>query len=424
MLEAPGASIPQQMKSRAATKAAYRFFTDEGYQYADLIEPHWQQTRQAAGQAGGVVLLVNDLTELDYSRYEEQIRGLGPIGNNRGSGILLSTVLAILPEHRQVLGIAHQKPFFREAHPAQETRAQRSKRARESDIWKEGVASLGDCPDRVTWVHVGDRGADIGNFFSACAERKCHFLIRACQERGMKTMDGEAAYLMSYARSLPTMDEQELDLPARHGQPARTALLQMGYAPLQISPGWRNRKGDWLQVYVVRVWEVSSPLPPGLKAVEWVLLTSLPTLTAEQAWQCVQWYRLRWLVEEFHQCLKTGCQIEARRLEEASSLLRLLAMLAPQAVQLLNLKEQSRYWPDQPAALHFPADLVKLVAILSKRTDTDLTLHDFWRLVAQQGGYQGRKSDGPPGWKSLWHGWLYIQTLLRGFRLAAQGTPF
>ena len=32
----------------------------------------------------------------------------------------------------------------------------------------------------------------------------------------------------------------------------------------------------------------------------------------------------------------------------------------------------------------------------------------------------GRKGDGEPGWKTLWRGWLYVQTLLEGVHLASQ----
>jgi hypothetical protein len=42
------------------------------------------------------------------------------------------------------------------------------------------------------------------------------------------------------------------------------------------------------------------------------------------------------------------------------------------------------------------------------------------KRIAQLGGYQGRRSDGPPGWKTLWHGWLKIQTWLEGVHLAPQ----
>lgn len=40
--------------------------------------------------------------------------------------------------------------------------------------------------------------------------------------------------------------------------------------------------------------------------------------------------------------------------------------------------------------------------------------------IAQAGGFLGRKGDGEPGWKTLWKGWLYIQTLLEGIHLASQ----
>ena len=86
MMKAPNQSIPKQMESPEDTKAAYRFFSDEAVQYEDLIGPHWEQTRAAAKQ-GGVVLMVQDLTELDYTPYERSIQGLGPIGDNRGQGI-------------------------------------------------------------------------------------------------------------------------------------------------------------------------------------------------------------------------------------------------------------------------------------------------------------------------------------------------
>jgi hypothetical protein len=38
-------------------------------------------------------------------------------------------------------------------------------------------------------------------------------------------------------------------------------------------------------------------------------------------------------------------------------------------------------------------------------------------------GHQGRKGDGPPGWKTSWRGWLEIQQLLEGVHLAAHLPP-
>jgi len=414
---APGASLPQQMKSWKATKAAYRFFGDEAYQYADLFQPHWEHTRQAAGEHERV-LLVQDVTTVDYTRYQEHIHGLGLIGDNRGQGFQLTTVLAILPHPRQVLGIAHQQPFFRQPHPAGETRTQRMRRAKESDLWRQAVEAIGPAPQGVRWVHVGDRGADIYVFFDACRQQQCDFLVRSSQNRRMFTPTGEVTYLKSFATQLPSVDEQLLDLPARSGQPARQAQLRLAFSPLLLSAGWMNAGRPPLPVWVIRVWEVDPPEWVE-EPIAWFLLTSLPTESVEQAWERVGWYRCRWLVEDFHQCLKTGCQLETHRLEEVTSLLRLLALLSPMAVELLRLREQSRCEPEVPAASRLPADLLRVVAVLSERSATEMTMQEFWSSVAQQGGYLGRKRDGPPGWKSLWRGWMAIQTLLHGFRLAA-----
>lgn len=417
MRTAPGASIPQQMRSWKATKAAYRFLGDEAYQYLDLIRPHWEQTRQVARKQE-LVLMVQDLTTLDYTPYQQLIHGLGPIGDNRGQGLQMTTVLSVLPQPRQVLGIAYQQPFFREFHPHQETRTQRARRAKESDVWLQAVEAMGPSPAGVRWVHVGDRGADMYAFFDTCRQQACGFLVRICQNRRMLTLEGEVRYLKTFAAQLPAVDEQTLGLPARPGEPARQVRLRLAFSPLLLSSGWMNAKRPPVPVWVIRVWEVD---PPDWVAepIEWFLLTSVPTESIDQAWERVDWYRCRWLVEDFHQCLKTGCQIEQRRLEEANSLLRLLAILAPIAAEMLRLREQARLDPELPAAAVLPADLLLVVADLAERSPEAMTLQEFWRAVAQQGGYLGRKHDGPPGWKSLWRGWLDIQTLLRGFRLAS-----
>jgi hypothetical protein len=71
-----------------------------------------------------------------------------------------------------------------------------------------------------------------------------------------------------------------------------------------------------------------------VEALEWSLLTSVPTQSESEAWQRVQWYRQRWTVEDDHHGLKTGCRIEARQLQSSEGLRRLLGFLAPLAVRL------------------------------------------------------------------------------------------
>ena len=169
---------------------------------------------------------------------------------------------------------------------------------------------------------------------------------------------------------------------------------------------------------MLRSWE---PCPPeGVEALEWLLLSSVAVESEEQAWERVGWYRRRWIVEDYHQCLKTGCRIEARQEQTYDGLRTLLGFLAPLAVRLLQVRAAARQEPERAASEILPAEVVQVVAHLSKVAPEHLTARRCWHRIAQAGGYLGRKGDGEPGWKTLWKGWLYIQTLLEGVHLAAQ----
>ena len=100
-------------------------------------------------------------------------------------------------------------------------------------------------------------------------------------------------------------------------------------------------------MWVIRVWEEQAP--EGEEPLEWLLLTSVPTTTLEQAWERVDWYKQRWLVEDYHQCLKSGCRIEERQVQSVESLMRLLGLLSPLAVRLLQIRAAARAEPERPA---------------------------------------------------------------------------
>ncbi len=135
--------------------------------FAALIQPHLQQTREQA-LSSPVVLLVQDTTDIDLS-HRHKISGVGQIGNERGRGFFVQTVLAVRPEPREVLGCIAQEPFVRIPAPEGEQRYQRRKREeRESDVWIRQVHAIGTPESGSMWVHVGDRGADMFPFFQAC----------------------------------------------------------------------------------------------------------------------------------------------------------------------------------------------------------------------------------------------------------------
>lgn len=89
---------------------------------------------------------------------------------------------------------------------------------------------------------------------------------------------------------------------------------------------------------------------------------SLETTTCEHARPRVDWYRCRWIVEEYHQCLKTGCRIEERHVHTIERLIRLLGLLSPIAVRLLQLRDMARRTPDSAAVESLEPAAVDLIA--------------------------------------------------------------
>jgi transposase-like protein/transposase Tn5 family protein len=420
MAAKPSQSLPKQLSNPAALKGSYRVLDEEAVSFEGLMEPHFEQSREAAGSVP-LALLVQDTTELDYT-FHPAASSLGPIGDGRGRGYLLHGVLGVVPASREILGLLHQEPFLRKPAPKGEKHTERLKRERESQVWERAVGAVGPPPDGCTWVHVGDRYSDLFDFLAACGDEGCHFLVRAWQNRRIRAADETSDYLMDHVRSLPPQGRREIELPRRHGHRARTATLEIAAAPVQVLSPQRTPKRAPLTAWVLRVWEVNPPAEI-TEPVEWVLVTSVPTQTVEEQWERVAWYTCRWLIEEYHSCLKTGCGIEARQLETKDRLWRLLGLCSPMAVRILQLRQAARAEPDRPAREVLAADVIAVVALLGQVNPASMTVDQAMREIARQGGYLGRKRDGPPGWKALWHGWQHVQTLVEGVRLARLIAP-
>jgi hypothetical protein len=412
----PGGSLPAALAAPARLKAGYRLLHTEAVTVEALTAPHRAQTRQAAS-GPGVTLLIQDTTELDYTAHPS-VDDLGPIGDGRGRGYLLQSVLAVRPADGAVLGLAALTPFLRQAQADRGTRAaDRRHRARESDIWPQTVAAVGAPPPGATWVHVGDRGADVFTFFAACRAADAALLVRVAQDRCATAADGTGTHVLATARALPPAAQRSQALTARHRQPARTAHLSLAWAALTVHPPADVRGQAGLPAWVVRVWEADPP--PGVVPLDWVLVTTVPVGSVAEAWERVGWYERRWLVEEYHRCLKTGCRIEARQLQDRAALWRLLGIAAPTAVRLLHLRQAARADPDLPATAVLPAEVIAVVAAKTGQPTADMTARTCWRLIARLGGHQGRRGDGEPGWETLWKGWRVVSLLVEGLHLAA-----
>src|SRR5215831_5497544 len=93
LAENPLGSLPAHMRTWKETKALSRLLDEPDVTCAALMQPHLHQTREQA-TSSPVVLLVQDTTASDLS-HRRKISGVGQIGNERGRGFFVPTVLAV-----------------------------------------------------------------------------------------------------------------------------------------------------------------------------------------------------------------------------------------------------------------------------------------------------------------------------------------
>lgn len=425
MASQPEASLPNQMRSSAQLKAAYGLLNHPGVSLAALTAPHRAQTLQQAREAE-VVLFVEDTTELDFTHHASKT-GLGPIGDGRGRGLLLHSTLALLPTTRTLLGLAHAEVVLRQPKAAQ---PQKWGRSPEGQVWTMSALQVGRPPADVCWVHVSDSGSDIFEYMATCRQYDKHFLVRAFRDRRLawpagspEAGDPTLATVLDYAARLSPCagSEYTITVPAKKGQPERQAQIVLQWAAVTILPPMQApatiKAYGPLKVWLVRAWEIKPP--PGVEPVAWVLLSSLPVTSLADARLRVDWYTCRWFCEDYHQCLKTGCQIESTQLDDGADITRLLGFALPISVRLLQLRQTARQAPATLAVEVVEPLMVQILAYHQKMDWRTLTAQGFWQGVARLGGHQGRRSDGPPGWRTVWRGWRYLSDLADGARLFA-----
>ena len=413
----PSASLPSQIERWSDLKAAYRLFDRHEVSFEAIAKPHWELTRQ---RATGRVVIIGDTTELDFGRFRD-IEGVGPTGNGTGQGFLLHNALMVDAESEEILGVAGQTIHYRKKKrlgKRPNASKRKNKKNRESEVWGTVIDQIGRPADDVSYVHVFDRGADNFEVYCHLLQQRSDWVIRASQmcRRVLVDSSDEQMQLKKYLPQLEKMGEYTLSLRARPKQAAREATIEVRLGsikiprPQHVSPWVRNLNQLPIAVNVIEVVEVNAP--KGIKPIRWILFTSLPVRTFAEAWLVISYYELRWLVEEYHKALKTGCSTESRQLKTAGRLEALVGLTSVVAIRLLQLKSLARTKPDVPAQRVVPDVWLKTLKLARKNLNRvhDLTVGQFYREVAKLGGFLGRKGDGEPGWITIWRGWEKLNT--------------
>ena len=403
----PTESIPNACSGWAETQAAYRFLSNPRTDWQAVLKPHWDcSIERMRGHA--VVLNIQDTTELDFNGRTSS--GLGPLSYEAQRGMYLHPTYAITPE-REPLGEMDAWMWARESRDGEGRRGG----LQESLRWLEGyerVAERAQELPEVRHVYVADREADILALLVKARDwgHAADYLVRCRHDRALP----EGGRLWSRLCQAPVLGQVSFELPAGRGRQARRVIQHIRTERIEFDDGARGR----LPVTCVLAEEIDAPA--GVKPVVWRLLSNRRADTLEQAVELIDWYRARWEIELFFLILKEGCRVQALQLGEIERIETALALYLVVAWRIHRLMRLGRSLPELPADLVFETDEWQAAYVLNKKKPpkTPPSLNAVVRLIAQLGGFLGRKSDGEPGAKTLWLGMRDLAVFVQGLRFA------
>ncbi|MBI4093460.1 IS4 family transposase [Candidatus Kaiserbacteria bacterium] len=426
--EQPLSSINQACGSWADTKGAYRMFDNNKVETHEILAPHQLKTRERIGDQSRI-LVIQDTSFINYTEHFKT-KGLGPIGHvNKkkatkadSQGLIMHTALAVSTQGLP-LGILDQEIWSRED---EEQRPHWRKKAcrkrvpaerKESYKWLRALMRTTPLiPPGVQAVTVCDRESDMYELIAKAEALKTHYLIRSSWDRAIQA-EHEDYYLWDYMAELPVAGTFEIEAEAKRVAKQkvaekRMAKLEVRFACVELrrNPKKKMDRAECLAFmpsYVVWVKELKPP--QGIEPLEWMLLTNVPVKSFEDAVERVNWYKLRWHIENFHKVLKSGCNIELCRLETAERLERYVTLFSIIAWRLYWLTHISRASPDASCAMVLADHEWKALYCKMKKTralpSKPPTIREAIRWIASLGGFLGRKGDGEPGITTTWRGW-------------------
>src|SRR5690606_26023971 len=257
-------------------------------------------------------------------------------------------------------------------------------------------------PDVRPWF-VMDREADEAALLLDLAKTDALFTIRAAQNRVIE-FKGKRRKLLPTVRASKPLGTQLVTLPRTPKRPARVAKVEIRATRvtlmLPVYTGHDVRKE--LEVNVVELREVGRRKD----RIHWVLLTSLPVGTLEDAVRIVRSYVVRWRIEEFHRTWKAGgCDAENIHLRGAEGIRKWAILLAAVAARTERLKQLARSQPDAPATVELTEDEITALIVAKRRIKTSVeevpdetpSIRTAVRWIADLGGYAGHYKGYQPG---------------------------
>ena len=429
----PGGTAAGGSVSPSAMMSAYRFAGNPRIDL-DKLRKVRMETTLSHVDAGETVLLINDVSLLDYCRHlsKEDRRD---IGDGKGKGYEYVCNLAVSLKREQTLGVLHDCLISSNG-PDDMSEVDYFDAPLLKSLPEKSIAKL-PCnhkhmitthalhvskkfPD-VKFISVADREFDDYFHFLALKKNGMDAVIRSCANRNVQII--KPAWLPSEALTgrqsglplLPghvcvSMNQLVKHVPLSH---LKTVWLDKkerltGEGPeaeaVPVSAGtfritlYRNamrdntyvKASEYVELNIVVVKETRPR--KGREPILWVLLSTLPVDSMDQISEIVRIYELRWLIECFFKLLKSGFGLEDLRFDGVEKIGRHLIVTTIAAAFVCALKSSLGLG----AATELDDESYRKVKHASKNLNDgsiDIGLRLF-AFIAMQGKWCGYRRNG------------------------------
>lgn len=397
-----------------------RFLGNAKVTTARVIES-WSEGTTAAAE-GRHVLAIQDTSEINFATTAKRRRGLGEIGHGNGRGVLLHPMLAVDAENGSCLGLLSGQVWTRKGRRTV-SHDLRDLSDKESQRWIATALAAKPLLAKAAMVTVlGDRESDIFALYASAAEERFRVIARSMHDR--KLADGIGLYVAS--EGMAVVEQRAIVLPARAQRAERVAVLELRFGAVNLARPQTKFLRHLPKSLPLTLVDVREPDPQaGTEPLSWRLLTTHPVANAEEAWRIVEWYKRRWLIEQFFRVLKTqGFKLEDSQIATADRLLKLVAIAAKAAVITIQLLQARDGRSHQPIRLAFDATEVATLAALNQNLEAqskrlknphppDSLAWAAW-IIGRLGGWDGYPSSKPPGPITMKHGLEYFYAVAVG----------
>jgi hypothetical protein len=400
-----------------------RFLGNARVTTARVIES-WSEGTVAAAE-GRHVLAIQDTSEINFATTAERRRGLGETAKGNVHGVLLHPMLAVDAENGSCLGLLTGQVWTRKGRRTV-SHDQRDLSDKESQRWIASALAAKPLLAKAAMVTaLGDRESDIFALYASAAEERFHVIARSMHDR--KLAGGIGLY--AAIEAMAVVGQHAIVLPARARQPERAVPLELRFGTVSLArpqSKFLRHLPESLSLNLIDVREVDPKA--GAQPLHWRLLTTHLVTNAEEAWRIVEWYKRRWLIEQFFRVLKTqGFRLEDSQVGTAERLLKLVAIAAKAAVITIQLLQARDGRCHQPVRLAFDTTEVATLAALNQNLEAqskrlknphppDSLAWAAW-IIGRLGGWDGYPSSKPPGPITMRHGLEYFHTAAVGWSL-------